>query len=137
MDAVLELDVPVSAELRFLRNRQGVNTVSGRAETRAVVTCQRCLRPMSLQLQANIQVGLVWDEESIQQLPTALDPWLVTGESADLYELVEDELLLVLSCVNYHDRNECQGMDRYSTGEIEQEKRSSPFQVLGQLKKHD
>lgn len=132
--AVLALKTPVSAMLHFAVNPQGVRTVEGSAETTVEVTCQRCMAPMCLALQAEMALGMVWDDEDARHLSAELDPWLVADERANLCELVEDELLLALRAVNYHDERECQGLSHYSTGEVDEKRQPNPFKILEQLK---
>ena len=139
--AVVALAEPVDVKLSFATDEQQIRTVTGVVETQVTVTCQRCMQDMVLPLRADVKLGLVWNEEGAAHLSKDLEPWIVNGESAHLGELVEDELLLVLPYVNYHDEGQCSGVSRFSTkeptgeptGSIE-EKPPNPFQVLEQLK---
>lgn len=134
-DAVVQLVQPVQLQLNFSIDEQGIRTISGEVSAEVEVTCQRCLGNMPLSLSAEVAIGLVWDEEGAQHLPKSLDPWIVGDEAADLSQLVEEELLLELPYVNYHDDGECEGASTFSTGEVEEETVPNPFQVLEQLKK--
>ncbi|MCV6604878.1 MAG: YceD family protein [Porticoccaceae bacterium] len=129
------LPEPVEATLDFATDEQGQRVVSGHIGVNAVVSCQRCMQEMSLPLQAEVNLGLVWNEEGAAHLNKELEPWIVGEEAASLSDLVEDELLLVLPYVNYHPEGECSGASHFSTGEVGVEEKPNPFQVLEQLKR--
>ena len=133
-DAVVALPEPVSVELSFSLNEQHIRTVTGQVEATVTVACQRCMGDMDIFLQADVSLGLVWDEEGAARLSKDFEPWIVADESAPLSELVEDELLLVLPYISHHEDGECQGASSFSTGEVEEEQTPNPFQVLAKLK---
>lgn len=135
--AVLNIDEPVDVELSFNIDEQGTRTVVGTVSAKVAVTCQRCMEGMPLELRSDVALGLVWDEEGAKHLSSELEPWIVADESAQLSRLVEDELLLALPFVNYHDEGDCQGISHFSTGEVEESSEPNPFQVLEQLKQKD
>lgn len=108
--------------------------VRGRVDAQLVLTCQRCLGPVSVPVDADIALAIVADEETAKNLPGAFDPWLVEEESdADLYIMVEDELLLNLPAVAYHPEL-CIDPESLSIGKPEAAPKENPFQVLEQLK---
>ena len=136
-DAVLEIIGPVTAALHFSVSEQGQRMVTGSAAVTVSINCHRCLEPMNVDLQAEVEVAIVWSDDDARNVPRELDPWVVETESADIIALVEEELLLALPIVNYHSEKDCTGAVGYSTGdesEPEQSTRSNPFEVLGQLK---
>lgn len=109
--------------------------VRGRVSAELVLACQRCLGPVTVPIDADIALAIVADEESAKNLPGELDPWLVAEEesNADLYTLVEDELLLNLPAVAYHPEL-CIDPETLSIGKPEAAPKENPFQVLEQLK---
>jgi uncharacterized protein len=134
-DAVVAINEPVATELIFFVGGQNVKSLTGSVSANVFVTCHRCLQPMPLTLNADIGLGMIWDEEAAQHMPADLEPWVVGSDSADLCVVVEDELLLVLPYVNYHDESECSGIGFFTTGDVEDEqKKPNPFQILEQLK---
>ena len=68
-----------------------------------------------------------------------MDP-LIVGEDElmDLNEVVEDELLLNMPFVAYHDPDKCSGKQQYEFSAEEEtapvEEKENPFSVLEQLK---
>ena len=67
-------------------------------------------------------------------MPEYLDPWIVGEGAADFYDMIEEEMLLNLPAVAYH-QEPCIDSKLFVSGElvaVKQEK--NPFQVLEQLK---
>jgi len=127
-------------ELAFGRDEQGLKIIEGKLGGEVHVTCQRCLQAMIQPVAADILLAIVWDEEEARQLPRKVDPIIVGEESIDLYELVEDELLLALPFVSYHDSEQCRSERREFGDAVEDdapEADNNPFRVLEQLKKSD
>lgn len=131
---------PVHANLQFDLDESRHRIVTGQIFAGLSVICQRCLQPMDIAVDADLSVAIVATEEKAQQLPKHLEPWLLTEEGvADLYEVIEDELLLSLPMVAYHD-HQCLEKELYSTGTVQEETpiergKDNPFAVLGVLKK--
>jgi uncharacterized protein len=128
----------VLVHLDFKVNEEGKKVVKGQIKANLTLVCQRCLEPVALAVESDLALGIVWDEEAAQELPESLDPW-ITGEGlADLYDMVEEEVLLSLPAVAYHPEP-CIDTALYSSGDatvdVEVKKEKNPFQVLEQLKK--
>ncbi|MCB1776594.1 MAG: DUF177 domain-containing protein [Candidatus Competibacteraceae bacterium] len=88
---------------------QGVRFIQGRLCAEVEWTCQRCLGPLRLPLDVQVNLGLVSDEAAANRLPDEYDPLLVQ-ENSDIAvaDLVEDELLLALPQIPRHeDLREC------------------------------
>ncbi|MBS3803182.1 MAG: DUF177 domain-containing protein [Oleiphilaceae bacterium] len=116
--------------------------VSGRLRAEVVLECQRCLKPMAAILTSNFRLGLVTSDEQALQLPNELEPFQTENFDADIWTMVEDELLLVLPSFPLHERSDCQATDVLESferdpeaPEPEAEKRENPFDVLADLKK--
>jgi uncharacterized protein len=91
------------------------------------------LENVKVPVKSNISLGIVWDEEGAEALPEYLDPW-ITGEGiADLYDMIEVELLLSLPKVAYHEEL-CVDRQLFTSGKPVEVKKPNPFQVLEQLK---
>ena len=74
-------------------------------------------------------------EERAKQLPKSMDPVILGEGQADLYTIIEDELLLNLPMVSYH-KEDCIEQTSFGEDNTEEsaESSSNPFQVLEQLK---
>ena len=130
---------PARVELAFAVDEQRARTLTGAVDCRVAMVCQRCLEPVAVDLHCDINLVLVWDEEGARQLPRRVDPWIVGEGPADLYEVLEEELLLALPTVAYHDTN-CidpallSSVDTAEGDPVPAAGGSNPFKVLEQLK---
>lgn len=137
-ESVLALDQPVSATLQFYCDESGYRVVSGKVSAQARLVCQRCLQEMTQDISATIGLVLVLDEEKIESLPKRYEPWLLDDVEGDLHSILEEELLLALPIVSFHELDRCEGDTHFSTnkleGEVEVIKRPNPFDILKDLK---
>lgn len=138
--AVSSIESPVYAQLLFARDESGFRTVTGPLQLRVKMVCQRCMGETEVAIDSEMAVAIVANDEQAKKLPRSLEPWVVSLEEseADLYAVVEDELLLDLPMVVYHDY-QCLEEDLYSAGDAStaaasEEGKRNPFQVLEQLK---
>lgn len=142
----------LKAQLRFDLDESRNRVLTGSLIGEVSVICQRCMQSMSCNIDTDIAIGIVSTEEAAKQLPRDLDPWIIDSEdgSADLYEVLEDELLLALPMVAYHDE-QCLDKSLYSSSSDEegnpsqaeagkspsgktQLRKENPFSVLEALK---
>ncbi len=124
----------VQAQLIFSLNEERKRVVTGHARAELHLVCQRCLEPVSVPVESTISLAIVWDEDAANALPEYLDPWIVGEGAADFFEMIEEELLLSLPAVAYH-QEPCIDSRLLSSGTpVEVKKERNPFQVLEQLK---
>lgn len=124
----------ISADLAFALDEQRERVVKGSLTADTQVQCQRCLQAMPLALDCKISLAVVWDEESSRKLGGTYDPWIVASEEADLYAMLEEEVLLNLPFVAYHDFACGQSPAEPDPQQEKQSEKSNPFQMLQQLK---
>jgi len=128
----------LSATLEFTRDQSRQPLVKGEAKISVDVICQRCLDLMSIEIKAAIALQVIWSEDRIANVSPDYEPWIVVDKIADLAVVLEDELLLALPIVNYHNPGECTGnaVDSKATitNDDEEAVADSPFSVLKQLK---
>ncbi len=124
-------------ELSFARDQSGQDRLDGRVDCDVTLVCQRCLLPVAVQLTSQVAVGVVASDEEARILDGDLEPWIVAEESGDLFELIEEELLLALPMIAFHALDECQGNSRYTTSAVQDEPDENPFKVLKALKFKD
>ncbi len=142
-DAVLGYDegAVCHVKLQFYMDSERRRIVSGELEAQVKLECQRCMGAMESLLTSRFVLGLVTSDEQAQRLPKDLEPFLTDDFSADLWSMVEDELLLVLPPYPLHERDECpakEDLEAYEpdNASAEPEKRpgDNPFSVLAGLK---
>ena len=136
--AVLSCDTPVSCEVEFDRDEERNRVLSGSCKTQVVMTCQRCLGPVTVSIESDFKLGLVFNDEQAKQLPRRLEPVELDEDARlDLWEAIEDEVLLMLPSFPTHPESECQiKQPTPETTAIEDsdDRRPNPFDVLAQLK---
>lgn len=139
-DAVVAVCGVIDARLHFYVDDGGKAVVEGGASADVVMTCQRCLEEVTQTVSADIRLALVQSDEQSRNLPKDFDPWLIESEdgTANLYAMLEDELLLALPMVALHEEF-CIDSALLSTGELspqtsKKDKANNPFDVLKQLK---
>lgn len=102
-EQTLRADQPVSVELNFERNAQGVRRMLGILRTTVVIPCRRCLRPFALEIVAQPQILLL---PAGTNEPEEGESLTVAGPLS-LVDLVEEELLLVMPMFPGHAEGEC------------------------------
>jgi uncharacterized protein len=85
-------------KLQFGLDDHGRRTVSGEIAAVLPVLCQHCLQAMDFSVDIDLNVALTWSDDEARNLPSVLDPVMVANDEGevDLYQLVEEELLLAL-----------------------------------------
>ena len=128
----------IQAELSLSKDAENRRLVHIAVTADVEVTCQRCLSPMPVHLSTENTLAAVWTDEQAQHLPRYLDALFTTEEASNLWELVEDELILELPPFNYHDTEECKKIladfSPPPPKEAIEGERPNPFNVLEQLK---
>ena len=135
----------VSVVLQFGRDPEKRRIIEGRLNTSVVLECQRCMSALRTTLSSDFVLGLVISDDQARQLPREYEPFLMKDFEADLWQMVEDELLLAVPPFPLHEREECpasEALEEFEradevVGSEEPEKRENPFSVLAELKKKD
>ena len=135
IDALSRLgNVEIEAEFSF---EEGFPTFIGKASTSVQLKCQRCLEPVDVPLNVSLNVAFVSSEESAAEVPEPFEAVLLESEEISIVEVVEEELILALPIVPYHET--CDAYD-YRTPDEKEDQASdkggseNPFSVLEQLK---
>jgi uncharacterized protein len=89
--------------VRFSVDDQKRQCIAGNVSAKLSIFCQRCLEPMDFPVAAEFNLAAVRDEAQAAQLPREMDPVIVQEEVLNLHELIEEELLLSLPYVSYHE----------------------------------
>lgn len=133
-------DGSLSYQLQVEVEQGGHIVLRGSLKADLQVLCQRCLKAMPYQLDTEMALGIVRNDEASQQLPKSLDPWVLEEDEADMYGMLEDELILALPAVHFHPQNECEGLSSYQAGDVSEfeekqaEEKPNPFAELEKLK---
>jgi len=134
-------DGQVVVDLRFGRHGK-LRVVGGRLSADLIVTCQRCMQPMSYTLQTQLNLALIKDDAQADALADEFEPLLLEAEEMNLPTVIEDELLLALPLVLVHEHDCSDFMQQQAQQQIqdaakaaEQKVKNNPFAVLKDLPK--
>ncbi len=105
--AVLETDGALAFNLKFGRDAAGTACIIGSLSGQVVMTCQRCMQPLTVIIDADVALGIVQGEAEAGELPEEYEPLLVEQQPLKLSELVEDEALLALPFAPLHAAESC------------------------------
>jgi len=133
--ALLEPQGTVRMQLSFARDEGKTLILRSLLSTQVVLRCQRCLEPVTLDVQSQCSYALLPpgnDESTV----SAQHELLELAESLALAELIEDELLLALPLVPAHPLGHCQ-IPAWNSQEAVSESKPNPFSVLAQLRQEN
>ena len=126
----------VQIDLSFDRDEQYRIRVTGSIQGSVNLVCQRCMDLVETRFQQDMDLMVVRNDEQSKSVPRDIDPWEV-GETANLHELVEDEIFLALPVVARHEVGECEAPPIPDSGVVveQEEDRQPPFEILKDLTK--
>ncbi len=129
-------DGDVEIELEFSCDEQRQRLLKGKLGASVSLLCQRCLEPVRLPVRSEFTLGMVLNDEQARNLPKSYEPLMVEPEHLDLYDVVEEELLLSLPMFAYHEQCQTQMGKTVDAEEVELTKKPNPFSVLSVLKQN-
>ena len=88
--------------------------------------------PMSYPIE--IQISMYFSKPGKQVEGIDETDAIVSTEEAELYPLIEDEILLALPMIAKHEETECPASDIIKTGKIKDKQVEHPFAILNNLK---
>lgn len=114
--------------------------IGGKFTTVYALECQRCLEPMSVDIDENFELVFVENDQQAEELPKQLDP-VVLDEHGQIHvvDLFEDELMLHVPEIPRHtDASVCH-VSQTEFGELPsdvEEGKTNPFKALKDLQLH-
>lgn len=138
MDAVQQCNEFVDVKVKFDKDAQGLVFFHGSMSTDVTLSCQRCNGELAHPISIEFCFSPVQGMDDTDEIPEAYEPIEVNeyGE-IDLFQLLEDELILALPIVPLHAEELCTVKeDDMTFGQIaEEDTRENPFAVLKELKR--
>lgn len=128
-------DIEVFAELKFSTDELKIRTIIGSAKATVPLQCQRCLEPVDIDVVADFNLAVAFNEDRAKQLPRYYDPLIVEDDELELLPLIEEEMILSLPIVSYH--SDCSIQTSFGDGnpvEDSEAEKPNPFSVLASLK---
>ena len=125
----------VEVQMHFARDQQHRPVITGEVLAKGVgITCQRCLQVAEHELHCDLNVAVVLDESQAEKLPAELDAWIVEDGQLNIRDALDQELILSLPIVPYH--QDCKVEMQYGKESAQQEAKN-PFGELASLLKKD
>ena len=125
---------PVRATLDFERDEAGLARIAGRLEVPIQLTCQRCLAPLEVLLNARVDILVVHSEKETERCGQGREVAQMQGDSLLLHEMIEEELILALPMHASHPRGSCSSPTIPSSPSAASEAPpSNPFAALATL----
>lgn len=131
----------VSAQARFYIGADKVPIAVGNLSSQVNVVCQRCVKPMVIEINCDFTLAFVSSEDRAEILPEDVDPVLMDEHNEiSAIDFLEDELILQLPISTLHlDDSLCDAPAAVTVTENQQAepaKTHKPFSELGKLLKH-
>ncbi len=128
----------VEVDVSFGYNHKYQVEISGSLKANITLVCQRCMNPMDVSIGTDIKI-IVITEDRVGEVERTSDPFIASEDWIDLNALVQEELLLALPFVSYHNSDEChrkksENMNPSSVNEELGDTPKNPFHVLSSLK---
>lgn len=128
-DLLAEDDGSVEIDLRCGTDDEDYRYIAGQVHAVLALQCQRCLGAVRVDLASDVSLAMVWSEAEMPSLPSRFEGLVVGTEPQDLYELVEEELLLALPLVPRHAEGACGAPGTGAAAEDAGESRENPFRA--------
>ena len=122
----------IAVEFNISQSDYDAPMLEGRLETSLDVECQRCLEAMELPLQIDFKLLVNADDDMVAE--SSLDTVFSDDGTIDIYEVVEDEIILGLPLVIMHDDVACNEFWQTQEEGSERATKENPFSVLAKLK---
>lgn len=148
--AVIAAPETFEVNLEFERNELEKPCANLAVKGYVELECQRCLGLVRVELESSTQLVFVAHDDEARTVTGARDPWIVSGDTLDIDELLEDEILLALPGVPLHEKPGDSGTggciavpmeypdpgstERPAVPEAEEAVTRRPFDVLAKLK---
>lgn len=125
----------IMVEFEFTASDYDCPILNGRLETSLTVECQRCLKSMDLAMKSEFK--LLIDAPGELAHESSLDTIYSDNGAIDIFEVVEEELILGLPLVAMHDDISCDEYGRSQDETPDISVKENPFSVLKKLKTTD
>ncbi len=136
-DLLVESTGELVLSLKFSRGKRRLPLVTGNCTGEVLMTCQVCLEPVPVKVEAVIRSLLVDNVEVLVTLDLDDDGLVCDGVRVDLVDLVEDDIIVSLPMVPKHAPDSCTAAFASSPAETGEQGTASthkPFAGLAELR---
>ena len=132
--ATVRINDPAKATIVFKIDESGFTLISGSVSVPALAQCQRCLHEVDICIESEFKLRVVSQVNEEDWKVKFIDPLVIDKGILNLYQMLEDELILALPIVNYHETEQCaNNLDKF-TYNSSSNAQTGPFDILKQLK---
>ena len=125
--------VPVDIKLCFgwIRSQPGIPVLEGQISTQVALLCQRCLKPLELEL--NVELKLLLPRSGVSPAEhEGFEVWELDGDEVRPADIVEEALIMALPFSALHDSSDdCTAMSVEI--QTDERKKTRPFEGLQSL----
>lgn len=128
----------VDVDLKFRRDEEGRNRISGTVDTVLHMQCERCLEPLDLPVHGDVDLLVIAAGTPVPESAGELNVVEIVDERLTLADLVEEEVLLAVPQFPVHESCDMVAYDREAGSSQEKPApKANPFDVLAKLKQKD
>ncbi len=129
------LDRKIAVKFEFVRNEYEIPMIVGQLQTSLELECQRCLQALEIPMKLDFRLMIDASDELLRD--SSMDTLYSEDGFIDVFEVVEDELILAIPLVALHENSDCNEHWPDSSAQHETAVKDNPFAVLEQLKTTD
>lgn len=122
----------IAVEFSIRQSDYDAPILEGRLEAELTLECQRCLEAMELPLRIDFKLLINADDDVVAE--SSLETVYSEDGTIDIFEVVEDEIVLGLPLVIMHDDIACNKFWQTQEQGSERATKENPFSVLAKLK---
>lgn len=122
----------VAIEFNFRQSDYDTPMLEGHLKVTLSVECQRCLEAVEKPLELDFKLLVNAPDDVVAE--SRLDTVYSDDGTVDIFEVVEDELILGLPLVTTHDDESCNEFWQTQDENLEEVTKENPFSVLAKLK---
>ncbi len=122
----------IAVRFEFLNSDYAIPMIRGSLQASLQIECQRCLQVMSNELEFEFQLLIDAADDIVSE--SSLDTLYSNEGKINIFEVVEDEIILALPLVAMHEKDTCNEHWQVTESTQEPADRENPFSVLKDLK---
>lgn len=133
-NVIAKMDPQVSVSLNFSSNEFGLYRVTGNVRTKVWLNCHLCQKPLSLAIDASLDMYLLHHENDLAKLTKGQDPFIMTTTDVSVAEIIEDDLIMALPLLPEHEDCSLGPLEGLEDNfPIKEEERHRPFAGLKEM----
>ncbi len=129
---VVSTEADLTVTFEFTTDEYRHPSIKGHIDTELLVECQRCLEPMVYPIDLDFHLLIDATEEDVESFQ--IDTVLTDEGYLDVFEVIEDELILALPLISVHEEPDCNKHWQSASNEEVVVEKNNPFAVLQTLK---